>query len=54
MLAAALAGNSNKQVGRTLGISHRTVEIHRGRGLAKLHAASPAELIRRALIVSDD
>ena len=54
VLAAALAGDSNKQIGRTLGISHRTVEVHRGRGLAKLHATSTAALIRRALIVSGD
>ncbi len=52
VLAAALAGCSNKQIGHTLGISHRTVEVHRGRGLAKLHATSPADLIRRALIGS--
>lgn len=52
VLAAALAGRSNKQIGQMLGISHRTVEVHRGRGLAKLHAASPADLIRRALIGS--
>lgn len=54
VLAVALAGCSNRQIGRTLGISHRTVEVHRGRGLAKLHATSPAELIRRALILSGD
>lgn len=52
VLAAALDGDSNKQIGHSLGISHRTVEVHRSRGLAKLHATSPAELIRRALIVS--
>lgn len=50
VLTAALDGQSNKSIGRHLGISHRTVEIHRARALAKLGAASPAELIRRALI----
>ncbi|WP_206667703.1 AroM family protein [Muricoccus nepalensis] len=50
VLAAALEGGGNKEIGRKLGISHRTVEIHRGRGLAKLNARSPVELIRRLLI----
>ena len=54
VLAAALHGDSNKEVGRKLGISHRTVEIHRGRALAKLRVASPSELLRRALILSGD
>ena len=52
VLAVALEGGSNKDIGRSLGISHRTVEIHRSRALAKVHAASPIKLIRRALIVS--
>ena len=49
-----MQGGSNKEIGRKLGISHRTVEIHRGRGLGKLGAGSAAELIRRALIMSGD
>jgi DNA-binding NarL/FixJ family response regulator len=54
VLSAALEGGTNKEIGRRLGISHRTVEIHRSRSLAKLGAASPAELVRRALISSGD
>lgn len=54
VLSAAVEGDSNKEIGRKLGISHRTVEIHRGRSLAKLRAASPVELIRRAMIMSGD
>jgi len=50
VLAAVLEGHGNKAIGRRLGISHRTVEIHRGRAMAKLHAGSPTELIRRLLI----
>ena len=49
VLALALEGGSNKMIGRALGISHRTVEIHRGRGMAKLGTASIPELIRKAL-----
>lgn len=40
-------GRTNKEVGRALGISHRTVEAHRMRMMAKLGAGSPAELIAR-------
>lgn len=54
VLTAALDGQSNKAVGRLLGISHRTVEIHRARALAKLGAASPAELIRRAFMARSE
>jgi protein AroM len=50
VLAAVLEGEGNKAIGRHLGISHRTVEIHRARALSKLNAASPTELIRRMLI----
>jgi DNA-binding NarL/FixJ family response regulator len=38
-------GEANKAIARRLGISHRTVEIHRGRAINKLEARSPAELI---------
>ncbi len=50
VLCLVLEGAPNKTIGRTLGISHRTVEIHRSRAMNKFSAASPTELIRRALI----
>jgi len=50
VLARVLDGEANKMIGRRLGISHRTVEIHRARAMVKLGAASATELIRRALI----
>jgi protein AroM len=50
VLAGVLDGASNKEIGRRLGISHRTVEIHRGRAMTKLNASSPTELIRRLMI----
>ncbi len=53
VLAALLEGHGNKEIGRRLGISHRTVEIHRARLLRKLDAGSPAELMRRLLIAGD-
>jgi protein AroM len=51
VLDAVLQGDANKEIGRRLNISHRTVEIHRARALAKLNAASPLDLLRRSLIV---
>jgi len=51
VLCGVLEGEANKMIGRRLGISHRTVEIHRSRAMGKLGATSPTELIRRALIL---
>lgn len=44
-----VAGCSNKEVGLKLGISPRTVEIHRARLMEKMTADSLAQLIRMAL-----
>lgn len=50
VLLHAMAGEQNKVIARYLGISYRTVEIHRSRALAKYNAGSPIELLRRAMI----
>jgi len=42
-------GLSNKAIGRQLAISHRTVEIHRGRVMDKMEASSVGALIRMVL-----
>jgi FixJ family two-component response regulator len=42
-------GYSAKQVGRALGISHRTAEIHRARIMEKLGAQSLADLVALAI-----
>ncbi|MDH3661444.1 MAG: response regulator FixJ [Alphaproteobacteria bacterium] len=49
VLEQLVAGRSNKEVGRQLGISPRTVEIHRSRLMEKMTAGSLAELVRMAI-----
>ena len=39
-------GLTNVEIGRRLGISHRTVEAHRFRAMKKLHLRNQAELVR--------
>ena len=46
VLDLALKGHSSKAIARELGISHRTVELHRSHLLEKLEVASITELMR--------
>jgi len=48
IMALAAAGQSNKEIARHLGISHRTVEIHRARVMQKTGVANLVELSRLA------
>ena len=49
VLLGLVAGQANKAIGRELGISPRTVEIHRANLMAKLECRSLAEVVRIAL-----
>jgi len=49
VLASLLAGHSNKQIAKALGISLRTVEMHRGNMMDRLQASSLAEALTLAL-----
>lgn len=46
VIALALKGLASKLIARELGISHRTVELHRSHALEKLCVDSVAELMR--------
>ena len=43
-----VAGKPNKQIGRELGISERTVKAHRGKVMGKMGVGSLVELVRAA------
>ncbi|WP_029060045.1 response regulator transcription factor [Stappia stellulata] len=49
VLMEITAGASNKEAGRTLGISPRTIEVHRARIMEKLGARNAADLVRIVL-----
>ena len=46
VLLQITAGASNKEAGRRLGISPRTIEVHRARIMDKLGAKNAADLVR--------
>lgn len=54
VLDLAAEGESNKEIGRRLGISFRTVELHRSHILEKMRARTTSELIRMAILLSQD
>jgi two-component system, LuxR family, response regulator FixJ len=49
VLREITAGASNKEAGRRLGISPRTIEVHRARIMEKLGARNAADLVRIVL-----
>lgn len=53
VLGLIINGLTNKEIGRALAVSPRTVETHRANLFAKLGAASLADLIRRYAAVAE-
>ncbi|RYF57892.1 MAG: PAS domain S-box protein [Comamonadaceae bacterium] len=47
--AQVMQGLTSKEIGKQLGISHRTVELHRARLMRKYAAATTAELVQKLL-----
>jgi FixJ family two-component response regulator len=54
VLLKIATGDSNKEAGRALGISPRTVEVHRARIMDKLGAKNTADLMRIVLSEKQD
>ncbi|MEO8672134.1 MAG: response regulator [Tahibacter sp.] len=53
VLALVVKGTTNKEIGRLLGTSHRTVDIHRGRVMEKMETESLAALVYDVLLAND-
>lgn len=47
--AQVMKGLTSKEIGKALGISHRTVEIHRAKLMRKYTAATTAELVQKLI-----
>ncbi|UUZ71839.1 response regulator [Polaromonas sp. P1(28)-8] len=54
VLGLIVAGLTNKEIGRALAVSPRTVETHRANLFAKLEAESLAQLIRQYATLADE
>jgi two-component system, LuxR family, response regulator FixJ len=49
VMALVVEGRPNKAVATRLGLSTRTVEVHRAKAMEKMHARSLADLVRMAI-----
>jgi FixJ family two-component response regulator len=54
VMELVVAGNSSKVIGMKLGISPKTVDIHRSNIMRKLNVRTVAELVQNRLTLRDD
>jgi two-component system, LuxR family, response regulator FixJ len=54
VMGMVVAGHSNKVIALRLGVSERTVEIHRSRVMHKMEATALAHLVRMVAVVEGD
>jgi RNA polymerase sigma factor (sigma-70 family) len=54
VMAMVTDGKSNKEIATTLGVSAKTVEVHRARVMDKMRADSLAELVRMVMIAGGE
>jgi FixJ family two-component response regulator len=52
ILELVVAGKTSKEIARALGISAKTVDVHRGNVMRKVGASSVAELVRLAVTIA--
>ena len=52
VLELIMAGMSNKEIGKKIGVSPRTIEVHRANLYSKMRADSLADLVRKGLAIS--
>jgi two-component system response regulator FixJ len=53
VLDGLVAGQANKAVAQDLGMSPRTVEVHRARVMEKMEAQSLSHLVRQTLALGE-
>ncbi|HZP67438.1 MAG TPA: response regulator [Rudaea sp.] len=53
VLELVVEGKTSKEIARALGASHRTIEIHRGHLMEKMHAETLADLVRMRLMTRE-
>jgi two-component system response regulator FixJ len=54
VLELLVSGLTNKGIARSLGASHRTIEVHRRHIMEKMEASSLADLVRMRLVGSKE
>jgi two-component system response regulator FixJ len=54
VMAQVVDGKANKVIASDLGVSQRTVEIHRARVMEKMQAGSLAQLVRMVLVAESE